>query len=194
MLPKSTFKVVMLGEGRVGKTSLTTKYCLGQFNENEESTINASYLQKEIEIDGQKKTLAIWDTAGQEKFAAMAPIYYRDAEGAVLVYDITIRETIDKVHKWIKELREHAGDEITIVIVGNKCDRDNERKVPEEEALKFSVDYNAKHFNTSAKSGKGIEEAFQYLAHQIYKKKGGAGSKKKIRVSEQRKKKSDPCC
>ena len=63
-------------------------------------------------------------------------------------------------------MREHAGDEITIVIVGNKCDRDHERKVPEEEAQRFATDYNAKHFYTSAKSGKGIEEAFQYLAHR----------------------------
>jgi len=68
------------------------------------------------------------------------------------------------VHKWIAELRSHAGDEITVVIVGNKCDREIDRQVPEEEALEWAKKYNAVHFNTSAKSGKGIEEAFQYLA------------------------------
>jgi len=123
----------------------------------------------------------------------LAPIYYRDAEGAVLVYDITIKETLGKVHKWIAELRSHAGDEITVVIVGNKCDREIDRQVPEEEALEWAKKYNAVHFNTSAKSGKGIEEAFQYLAKELYRKKDSKDKKKKLRISE-KKKKSEPCC
>eukprot|EP00330_Aristerostoma_sp_ATCC50986_P011583 CAMPEP_0114586246 /NCGR_PEP_ID=MMETSP0125-20121206/9521_1 /TAXON_ID=485358 ORGANISM="Aristerostoma sp., Strain ATCC 50986" /NCGR_SAMPLE_ID=MMETSP0125 /ASSEMBLY_ACC=CAM_ASM_000245 /LENGTH=127 /DNA_ID=CAMNT_0001781595 /DNA_START=47 /DNA_END=430 /DNA_ORIENTATION=+ len=127
MTTKNTFKVVMLGEGRVGKTSLTLKYCVNKFDENQESTINASYLDKEVKFGDQSKKLAIWDTAGQEKFAAMAPIYYRDAEGAVLVYDITYRESFDKVQKWMAELKNHADEDIDIVIAGNKCDRASER-------------------------------------------------------------------
>jgi len=188
-----TLKVVILGEGRVGKTSLTTKYCLGQFDENEESTINASYLQKEVEVDGQKRTMTIWDTAGQEKFAALAPVYYRDADGAVLVYDITIKQTFEKVHKWIRELREHAGEEITIIIVGNKCDRENDREVDEEESKDWAKKYNAEHFHTSAKSGKGIEEAFQSLATKLFQKKKAKEGRQRLKLQKE-KPKADSCC
>ena len=96
----------MLGEGRVGKTSLTLRYVKGQFDINEESTMNADFLEKPIELGmGRNVLAAIWDTAGQEKFRALAPMYYRDASGAVLVYDITFRESFSRVVNWVKELR-----------------------------------------------------------------------------------------
>jgi len=160
----------MLGEGRVGKTSLTLRYVANEFDEHRESTINASYLEKKITTNGQTRNLAIWDTAGQEKFSALAPIYYRDAEGAVLVYDITMKESFPKVEKWLKELRNHAGEDIVLVIAGNKCDKDNERQIKNADAEEYARKNNAKHFETSAKTNKGIGEVFDYLAAEISKK------------------------
>lgn len=118
----------MLGEGRVGKTSLTVRYCNNNFDEDQPSTYNAAYLEKTIVLDNNhQKNLAIWDTAGQEKFHALAPMYYKDAVGAIIVYDITFKESFDKVQKWILELKEFAQKKIVICIAGNKCDMESMR-------------------------------------------------------------------
>jgi len=145
-------------------------------------------------VEGQSIKFAIWDTAGQEKFDAMAPIYYRDSEGAVLVYDITIRESFNKVQKWIAELRQHAGDDIFIVIAGNKCDRENDRQISTNEAEEYAKKHGAKHFNTSAKSGKGIEEMFKYFTDKIYEKNCQKFPKKAVRVTMKKKPSSEKCC
>jgi len=163
---KSHIKLVMLGEGRVGKTSLTLRYVSNEFDEHRETTINASYLEKSINVAGEQRKLAIWDTAGQEKFSALAPIYYRDAEGAVLVYDITMKESFPKVAKWLTELRDHAGDDIILAIAGNKCDRESDRQIRREDAEEFARKNNAKHFETSAKTNKGIGEVFWILINR----------------------------
>ena len=117
------YKVVTLGEGRVGKTSLSLKFVNNVFNDNEASTVQANFLTKQIRVDDQNIKLNLWDTAGQERFRAMGPIYYREAKGAVLVYDITTAETFNRVMTWVKELNAQVG-KIAIVIVGNKCDRE----------------------------------------------------------------------
>jgi len=189
----------MLGEGRVGKTSLTLKYCKGQFNESEPSTVNASCLEKVIEIDGNIEKLAIWDTAGQEMFSGMAPIYYRNAEGAVLVYDITMKETFKKLTKWIKELREHAGEDLVIALAGNKYDKVNDRAIDVLEVEKYANELGIKHFHTSAKNGKGITDAFEYLTTEIYKKRNPKLAKlKKIKIVDkskiQEESTSNGCC
>ena len=117
------YKVVTLGEGRVGKTSLSLKFVNNVFHDNEQSTVQANFLTKEIRVDDQNVKLNLWDTAGQERFRAMGPIYYREAKGAVLVYDITTAETFNRVMTWVKELNQQVG-KIAVVIVGNKADRE----------------------------------------------------------------------
>ena len=97
-------KLVLLGEGRVGKTSLLLRYIRGSFQEKQQSTLQASYLDKRIDVNGKTAQLSVWDTAGQERFHALGPIYYRDADGALLVYDITDSESFSKVRKWVKEM------------------------------------------------------------------------------------------
>jgi Ras-related protein Rab-21 len=95
------FKIVLLGEGRVGKTSILLRYTKGEFNDRQVSTLQASYLDKKIMIEGSSVQLSVWDTAGQERFHALGPIYYRDADGALLVYDVTDAESFNKVKKWV---------------------------------------------------------------------------------------------
>merc|ERR1719198_2519517 len=110
------FKIVILGEGRVGKTSLLRRYVRRTFDDKEASTQTAAYLEKQIVVNGQQVRLSLWDTAGQEKYHALAPIYYRDADGAVIVYDITDTESFRRVAKWIEELRA-VGSTCTVMIV-----------------------------------------------------------------------------
>lgn len=163
------FKIVVLGEGRVGKTSLTLKFVENRFDDGQESTINANFLTKSISVGGKTGTFNIWDTAGQEKFSALAAIYYRNATGAIVVYDITERSSFDRVVGWVKELRKMADPGIAIIIAGNKCDLEADRRITEEEATRYADSMGAKHFNTSAKTGHGVKELFNELAKQVLK-------------------------
>jgi len=161
------FKVVLLGEGCVGKTSLCLRYVQNAFNDKHITTIQASYLQKRLNIDGKRVTLAIWDTAGQERFHALGPIYYRDSNGALLVYDITDRDSFTKVQNWVKELRKMLGTNVILAIAGNKSDLERSRVVSIEEAESYAAGVGAKHFSTSAKLNKGLEELFLDLAKRM---------------------------
>ncbi len=104
----TSLQVVLLGEGSVGKTSLVLRYCKDEFNDKHLTTIQASFFAKRITVGQARVKLAIWDTAGQERYAALGPIYYRDANGALLVYDITDRQSFDRVKQWVGPLCEAA--------------------------------------------------------------------------------------
>lgn len=171
----ANFKVVLLGEGCVGKTSLVLRYCENKFNEQHVTTIQASFLRKRLNIAGKSVNLAIWDTAGQERFHALGPIYYRDANGALLVYDITDRDSFQKVQNWVKELRKMLGKDITLAIAGNKIDLEANRVVTLEEAELYASTVGAKHYSTSAKLNKGLEELFLDLAKRMLERGGGMG-------------------
>lgn len=164
---KSQFKVVLLGEGCVGKTSVVVRYVQNSFNDKHLTTLQASFLTKKLNIAGKRVELAIWDTAGQERFHALGPIYYRDSNGAVLVYDITDEDSFQKVKNWVKELRKMLGQEITLSIVGNKVDREKDRNVSQAEADEYAKSVGAVHYQTSAKVNKGIEELFLDLSKRM---------------------------
>lgn len=161
------FKVVLLGEGCVGKTSLVLRYVEDKFNNNHLQTIQASFLNKKINIDGKRLNLAIWDTAGQEKFHALGPIYYRSSNGAVLVYDITDEKSFQQVKTWVKELRKMLGKDVCLIIVGNKIDLEKDRHVSLEEAEDYANKVGAVHFQTSAKLNQGVEDMFLVLSKNM---------------------------
>ncbi|CAI8014175.1 Ras-related protein Rab-21 [Geodia barretti] len=131
-------KVVLLGEGAVGKTSLVLRYSENRFNDKHEQTLQASFVEKRLNIGGKRIQLAIWDTAGQERYHALGPIYYRDSQGAIIVYDITDEDSFHKARNWIKELKRMLGDKVTLCIVGNKIDLDRQRTVTERDALEYA--------------------------------------------------------
>jgi len=197
-----SFKVVLLGEGCVGKTSLILRYVEDKFNDKHESTLQASFTQKKINVDGRRITLAIWDTAGQEKFHALGPIYYRHSNGAILVYDITDKQSFEKVKIWVKELKKMLGNEISLTICGNKSDL-RERNVEPEEAENYATLVGAKHFYTSAKLNHNIEQVFLELIERMVAANSGAEKKAPTRrnvvVVEQESPPSSPqskvgCC
>lgn len=167
---KNHFKIVLLGEGCVGKTSLVLRYCEDKFNDKHLTTLQASFLNRKLNMDGKRVNLAIWDTAGQERFHALGPIYYRDSNGAILVYDITDEDSFLKVKNWVKELRKMLGDDISLCIAGNKIDLDKDRHVDAEVAEEYAKSVGAKHFHTSAKMNKGIDDLFLDLTKRMVEK------------------------
>jgi Ras-related protein Rab-21 len=197
------FKVVLLGEGRVGKTCLCLRYVRGSFSDSQESTIQATYLDKRLNVGKKSVKLMIWDTAGQERFHALGPIYYREANGALLVYDITDRDSFSKVRNWVKELRKIVGKDIVLLIAGNKCDLTKHRQVSDEDAEKFAASVGATHMLCSAKTGKNVEGLFLELTKgmlQQAEKDGpvsptapGKSSRQVIAISPEEEK-SKPCC
>ncbi|CAG9326356.1 unnamed protein product [Blepharisma stoltei] len=167
------YKIVTLGDGRVGKTSLTLRFARGQFNDSEKATINANFFEKQVQIGREMVKLSIWDTAGQERYRAIASNYYRNAQGAIIVYDITEKSTFDRVETWVNELQSQGGKDIAIILVGNKCDKENEREIPRQNAIDFAKSIGVTHFSTSAKTGSGVNECFMEITRALLEKDRG---------------------
>ena len=169
-------KLVILGATDVGKTSLTMRYCHGSFNHPTSATIGASYLQKRIVVDNPKgggqtrMTLQIWDTAGQERFRSMAPMYYRNAKAAILVFDVAKgAESFEKAKEWLDDLTPHVGSDVVLSIVGNKCDVNTEFDFAKAQDYAASLG-DARAFRTSALSGEGVEDVFVDTAKRLLDK------------------------
>lgn len=169
----SRYKLVLLGEGRVGKTSILIRYVNGDFSGSQQSTIQASFLEKRLNVESTSVRLAIWDTAGQERFHALGPIYYRDSHAALLVYDITDRESFTKVQNWVKELRKIVGNDIVLAIAANKCDLEKKLQVPWEDAEEYAKSVGAELQRTSAKSGIGVEQTFLSITKRLLAQRPG---------------------
>merc|ERR1712078_275313 len=124
----------MGGDSGVGKSSIAQRYVTDTFRAHGESTIGASFMSKMIVNNGSPCKCQIWDTAGQEKYHSLAPMYYRGAAAAILVYDMTKRSSFEKLQKWVDELKERGNPNIVIALAGNKSDLASKRKVEPEEA------------------------------------------------------------
>jgi small GTP-binding protein len=198
----NVLKIVILGEGRVGKTSILSKYFYHKFNDGEKSTVNPAFYEKTVKYKGKTVQLKFWDTAGQEQFNAISTMYYQNAVGALLVYDVTIFETFQKVETWVHTLQEAVGKDITFVIAGNKVDLKDKNKSQEHtsEIDAYCAKEHCKHFLTSAKTGYNLDEAFDCLINSVLTKvkpEEGGGSKrrgKRIEISEQKEKKEKGGC
>jgi len=153
----------------VGKTSISNRYITGKWVKIDISnrTVNTNCYQKSLQINNLLFNLNIWDTAGEEKYHAMAPIFYRGAHGAVVIFDVTNKETFNRATKWTKELNEFAEGNPKIVLVGNKIDLPN-REVSNDEAIQLAQQCNCKFFEVSALLGKNVNEVFNYLTMSIY--------------------------
>ncbi|KAI5998057.1 GTP-binding protein RAB5 [Pisolithus albus] len=176
MAKQFQFKLVLLGESAVGKSSLVLRFVKDQFDDYRESTIGAAFLTQTVTLDDQTIVkFEIWcaanilpyllDTAGQERYKA--PMYYRNANCAVVVYDITQTSSLDKARTWIRELQRQADPSIVIALCGNKTDLSARRQVTQEEAKKYADEEGLMWFETSAKTGEGVSEVFTAIAKKL---------------------------
>uniref|UniRef100_K7FTH7 small monomeric GTPase n=1 Tax=Pelodiscus sinensis TaxID=13735 RepID=K7FTH7_PELSI len=159
--------VVLIGDSGVGKSNLLSRFTRNEFNLESKSTIGVEFATRSIQVDGKTIKAQIWDTAGQERYRAItsACSYYRGAVGALLVYDIAKHLTYENVERWLKELRDHADNNIVIMLVGNKSDLRHLRAVPTDEARAFagSEKNNLSFIETSALDSTNVEEAFKNI-------------------------------
>lgn len=163
------FKVVLIGDSGVGKSNLLSRFTRNEFNLESKSTIGVEFATRSIQVDGKTIKAQIWDTAGQERYRAITSAYYRGAVGALLVYDIAKHLTYENVERWLKELRDHADNNIVIMLVGNKSDLRHLRAVPTDEAKAFAEKNNLSFIETSALDSTNVETAFQNILTEIYK-------------------------
>lgn len=168
-----TYKLVLLGESSVGKSSVIYRFVRNKFTDDQQATLGAAFIAHSIELHNCVVKLEIWDTAGAEKFHSLTPMYYRGAPAAMVVYDITSYESFDKAKIWISELKENGASSCMVALIGNKLDlvRDyeNRREVPEEEAKSFA-DQNGYFFaEVSAKESIGVSDAFKLIATKLPK-------------------------
>lgn len=168
------FKLVLLGESAVGKSSVVHRFVKNTFDNMRESTIGAAFLTQSVtlpEIDATVK-FEIWDTAGQERYKSLAPMYYRNAHAALCVYDITNSSSFQKAQNWIKELKKQAPEGIVICLVGNKADLEDERQVDANAVTAYVEELNGEGIRVftaecSAKSGEGVLEIFTNVAKAL---------------------------
>jgi small GTP-binding protein len=165
------FKLVLLGESAVGKSSLVLRFVKGQFHEYQESTIGAAFLTQTVALDSTTVKFEIWDTAGQERYHSLAPMYYRGAQAAVVVYDMTNTETFNRAKAWIKELQRQASPSIVIALVANKLDLVQKRVVNAEEAQQYADENGLLFVEASAKTGQGVNELFVEIAKRLPKER-----------------------
>lgn len=163
------FKSIVVGDGGVGKTALTLRFSKGFFTEDYKMTIGVDFHVKTIEINTEDEgmlrvKLQIWDTGGQERFSSIRPMYYRGSLGALLIFDLTSYESFEHLPQWIEEIRANIKNEIPLLLVGNKSDLIDERKVSFEEINDFTNKFNLYYMETSAKTGEGVGDCFYILA------------------------------
>lgn len=153
-------KIVLVGSMHTGKTSIVSRYVNGDFSLHTVSTTQPALSQKEVTHRRKEISLDIWDTAGQERYHALSPLFYRDAEAGIVVFDITDADSFAKATKWVNELKQERGEDIFIVIVGNKFDLENERKVDKADGMKLAQSLCSPYFEVSAKNNINIECIF----------------------------------
>ena len=165
-IPKS-YKLVILGDSAVGKSCIVSRFTKNHFDDFQESTIGASFATIELEVDNRQIKYEIWDTAGQERYRSLAPMYYRGAKFAVIVYDITSKISFEGAKSWINEMLNHGNSECILILVGNKSDLESNRSVSEEEGKNFADESNILFIEVSAKTSKNIKNIFINLAKEL---------------------------
>jgi len=162
------FKYIIIGDTGVGKSCLLLQFTDKRFQPIHDLTIGVEFGARSIQVDNKTIKLQIWDTAGQESFRSITRSYYRGAAGALLVYDITRRDTFNHLSRWLEEARQNSHQDMVIMLIGNKSDLSQRRQVTTEEGEKFAKDNGMIFCETSAKTAFHVEEAFIQTAQKIY--------------------------
>lgn len=163
------FKLVLLGDTAVGKSCLVVRFVRDEFFEFQEPTIGAAFLTQTVALDDATVKFEIWDTAGQERYRSLAPMYYRGAAAAIVVYDITNPDSFAGAKSWVKELQRRGDPNVVIALAGNKADLESRRKVEFEEANAYAEENGILHLETSAKNANNVRALFVEIAKKLPK-------------------------
>eukprot|EP00537_Pseudo-nitzschia_pungens_P007367 CAMPEP_0172377568 /NCGR_PEP_ID=MMETSP1060-20121228/68971_1 /TAXON_ID=37318 /ORGANISM="Pseudo-nitzschia pungens, Strain cf. cingulata" /LENGTH=194 /DNA_ID=CAMNT_0013105263 /DNA_START=571 /DNA_END=1155 /DNA_ORIENTATION=+ len=163
------FKLVLLGDTAVGKSCLVVRFVRDEFFEFQEPTIGAAFLTQTVALDDSTVKFEIWDTAGQERYRSLAPMYYRGAAAAIVVYDITNPDSFTGAKSWVKELQRRGDPNVVIALAGNKADLESRRKVEFEEANLYAEENGILHLETSAKNANNVKALFVEIAKKLPK-------------------------
>jgi small GTP-binding protein len=177
-------KVVLVGAAHCGKTSLINRYVMNTFTPATMPTTGHAFFERRLRSFGVEADLNIWDTAGQETFHALAPMLYRDAQGALVVFDLTDSRATDSVRQWVSEVRQARGELCSFVIVGNKADLKDQRASNAGEARKYAEHGTIEYFETSAKTGVNVDTAFLALTKKMLAKPEVRHPQQKLRKKE----------
>ena len=193
------FKVLLLGNSDVGKSSLLLRYVDGTWSDSFVPTIGVDFKIKTMEINSKKVKMQIWDTAGQERFRNVISSYFRGGHGILLIYDVTDRDSFKNLGNWLIEIEKNANKDVLKILIGNKCDLEEKRVITQKEGESFANSYGMKFFETSAKNDINVSEAFQMLATQLIEnsnenKKAPSKEDKKISVSSAKSLKTKKGC
>ena len=170
MYTTNEFKVILLGDSSVGKTSILSRYITDEFSSFYKCTINVEFKTKLIRIDKfTNVNLKIWDTVGSERFRSMTKQYYNNTDGIVLIFDLTDLSTFKNLSSWLEEIKNNSQPNVEIIIVGNKCDMENKRKIEYNEAMFFADKLGYQYIETSAKDGTNVLLVFEDLTRKMCK-------------------------
>lgn len=164
-----SLKVVAVGESGVGKTCLLVRFVRDTFEENSQTTLGVEFMSKIIETEKHRIQLQLWDTAGQELFRSVTRGYYRGSAGALLLFDLSNRDSFEHVEKWLQDVKDVARDDVVLILIGNKSDLEGKRQVTHDEANDFAQKHNMKYFEVSAKTGDNVSEAINACVTLIEK-------------------------
>ena len=165
--PLKKFKLVFLGEQSVGKTSLITRFMYDSFDSTYQATIGIDFLSKTMYLEDRTVRLQLWDTAGQERFRSLIPSYIRDSSVAVVVYDITSQKSFQQTRKWVDDVRGERGNDVIIVLVGNKTDLSEKREVKAEDGEAEAKRLGCLFVETSAKVGHNVKVQIKRIAQAL---------------------------
>ncbi|XP_053270736.1 EF-hand calcium-binding domain-containing protein 4B [Pleuronectes platessa] len=165
--PDRLFKVVLVGNSSVGKTSLLRSFCEGRFHPATTATVGVDYSVKTLTLDSMQVAMQLWDTAGQERYRSITKQFFRKADGVVVMYDVTVKESYSAVQPWLVNVQEAAGEGIPVLLIGNKMDMDGEREVSFKEAEQLAYDNKVMFFEVSAYTGKNVTESLTHLARVL---------------------------
>jgi len=193
------FKLVLIGDSGVGKSCLLLRFADDSFTDSYISTIGVDFRFRTVNIDMKTVKLQIWDTAGQERFRTITSAYYRGAHGIIMVYDVTNYESFEHVEEWLNEVNRHASESTLKLLVGNKADLQEDKKVSSEDAKNFADKLGISFLETSAKNATNVEAAFLTMAKQLIQAKEESGESKPsgggvFLTSPDKKKKPKGCC